>query len=257
MTLMLYLPSGWCHCLTYLVCCKCHPIWLSAFCILLQQTNSIRDWLIQVSSVIWRACEQSLPPRLLIVKAKEGTFIASEYRCWACWVLHWFPHDSHLLEQQPKPTCERSKLNWGILFLGSSFCANSCCTTRVFLAMLAILLWTWSFVAAADWMTTVNTAGFQRTLSQKMTKEFLLVARGIGTSSNKLKMTSFAPMHPRYRNPFRLSGTYGGLTKKSCWKMSTQSEMQIVGFTTKSLKISLCKHGRCWMPAIKWCRGSL
>lgn len=55
--------------------------------------------------------------------------------------------------------------------------------------MLGILLWTWSSVVAADWMTTVNTAGFQRTLSQKMTKEFLLVARGIETSSNKLKMS--------------------------------------------------------------------
>ena len=39
--------------------------------------------------------------------------------------------------------------------------------------------------ASAGWVETINQAGLQRTLSQRMTKEFLLISRGTKVGENK------------------------------------------------------------------------
>ena len=56
----------------------------------------------------------------------------------------------------------------------------------IFLLLMMLMSSMWS--STADWITTVNTAGFQRTLSQKMTKEFLLISRGIESEVNKMRL---------------------------------------------------------------------
>lgn len=43
-------------------------------------------------------------------------------------------------------------------------------------------------LANGDWSTTINVAGMQRTLSQMMTKEFLLISRGMEVSEAKLSL---------------------------------------------------------------------
>ena len=40
----------------------------------------------------------------------------------------------------------------------------------------------------AEWGNSINMAGMQRTLSQRMSKEFLLVSLGIDTGTNKVKL---------------------------------------------------------------------
>ena len=47
------------------------------------------------------------------------------------------------------------------------------------------LLWLPFCLVKADWSATINVAGMQRTLSQMMTKEFLLISRGTEVSETK------------------------------------------------------------------------
>jgi len=45
-------------------------------------------------------------------------------------------------------------------------------------------------VSSTEWSTVINVAGRQRMLSQKMSKEFLLVAKGIDVADNKLNLAA-------------------------------------------------------------------
>ena len=60
-------------------------------------------------------------------------------------------------------------------------------------AMVKLMQLTWCLVlpsvVSGDWAETINSAGMQRTLSQQMTKEFLLISRGTKVAEYKEKLS--------------------------------------------------------------------
>ena len=59
---------------------------------------------------------------------------------------------------------------------------------RLVLVLLLFHVGTVTAVTSTEWSTVTHVAGRQRILSQKMTKEFLLAAKGIATDDNEATM---------------------------------------------------------------------